>query len=185
MQSMQLYLIRHPLPEIAPGICYGQSDIAANDSHCRFVLPQLQSALPAGIPVFSSPLQRCARIASLLHPAPVLDARLMEMHFGKWEMQSWDAIDRAEIDAWAADVVGYAPGGGESVIAMAARVIHFLEDLTDNMSADVAIVAHAGSMRLMLAYEAGMQAGDLAARVAREKKHLQFGECIKLQIKLC
>jgi alpha-ribazole phosphatase len=182
---MQLYLIRHPQPDIAPGICYGQSDIAVNDQHCQSVLLQLRSALPADIPLFSSPLRRCATLANLLHPAPKFDARLMEMHFGQWEMQNWNAIERTEIDAWAADVVGYAPGGGETVIEMAARIIHFLSDLSEKGQGDAAIVAHAGSMRLILAYQLGMQAGDLADQVVKAKKNIQFGECIKLQIKLC
>ena len=43
------------------------------------------------------------------------DARLAELDFGHWEMQSWDGIPRAEVDAWAADVAHYRPGGGESV----------------------------------------------------------------------
>ena len=182
---MQLYLIRHPQPEIAPGICYGQSDIAVSDAQCQFVLRQLHNALPFDMPLFSSPLQRCATLANMLHPAPTFDARLMEMHFGKWEMQPWDAIARTEIDAWAADVAGYAPGGGETVIGMAVRVIQFLSDLVEKGQSDAAIVAHAGSMRLMLAYQLGMQPGDLAEKVVKEKKSIQFGECIQLPIKLC
>ncbi len=182
---MQLYLIRHPKPEIATGICYGQSDIDVSDLNCWLVYEQVQAALPAKVMMFSSPLQRCAKLAQLLHPIPNHDARLMEMHFGKWEMQNWDAIQRSEIDAWAADVVGYAPGGGETVTAMAARVIDFLHDLAKKNLHDVAIVAHAGSLDLIMAYKVGMQANELAQRVAREKKSIQFGECILHQIKLC
>lgn len=182
---MQLYLIRHPTPEIATGICYGQSDIAVSDVNCQFVLAQLQAALPAGIVTFSSPLQRCSKLAQLLNPSAILDARLMEMHFGKWEMQNWDVIARSEIDAWAADITGYAPESGETVIAMAARVIDFLHDLAEKNLHNAAIVAHAGSLRMMMAYEFGMTAHELAQRVAAEKKSIQFGECIVHQIKLC
>jgi alpha-ribazole phosphatase len=181
---MQLYLIRHPQPEIAPGICYGQADIDVGEVNCQSVFEQLQTVLPNEIAIFSSTLQRCTKLAQLLHPAPILDARLMEMHFGQWEMQSWDVIDRSEIDAWAEDVVGYAPGGGETVIAMAARVVKFLHDLAKRNLHDAAIVAHAGSLSLIMAYEAGMHANELAQRVAREKKAIQFGECISHQIKL-
>lgn len=153
--------------------------------NCQSVFEQLQTNLPVGIATFSSPLQRCAKLARLLQPMPIFDARLMEMHFGKWEMQSWDLIERNEIDAWAADVVGYAPEGGETVINMAARVIEFLQDLAEKKLEDVAIVAHAGSLRLALAYVPGMQALDLAERVVKEKRAIQFGECIVHQIKLC
>ena len=182
---MQLYLIRHPKPEIATGICYGQSDIDVSDLNCQLVFEQLKTALPADVRIFSSPLQRCAKLAQLLHRAPILDARLMEMHFGKWEMQSWDVIERKEIDAWAADVIAYQPEGGETVIDVAARVIDFLGDLSHKSLNDAAIVAHAGSIRMILAYQLGMQASDLAEEVAREKKSIQFGECIAHQIKLC
>ena len=182
---MQLYLIRHPKPEIATGICYGQSDIDVSDLNCRLVFEQLKTALPTDISMFSSPLQRCAKLARLLHRIPRLDARLMEMHFGKWEMQSWDVIDRSEIDAWAANVAGYQMVGGETVIDMAARVIDFLRDLSQKNLHAAAIVAHAGSIRMILAYQANMQARDLAEAVAREKKSIQFGECIAHQIKLC
>ncbi|MES2048564.1 MAG: histidine phosphatase family protein [Pseudomonadota bacterium] len=182
---MQLYLIRHPKPEIATGTCYGQADIAVNDVHCQSVFEQLQASLPADIAIFSSPLQRCKKLALLLNPESILDSRLMEMHFGKWEMQSWDVIPRSEIDAWAEDVLRYAPGGGETVIAMAARVIDFLHDLAEKKLPEAALVAHAGSLGLIVAYEAGMLASELAQRVAREKKPIQFGECILHQIKLC
>jgi alpha-ribazole phosphatase len=182
---MQLFLIRHPQPEIATGICYGQTDIAVSDANQQSVFAQLRMTLPADIAIFSSPLQRCAKLAQLLHPLPILDARLMEMHFGHWEMQSWDVIERSEIDAWAADVVAYAPGGGETVVAMAARVIDFLQNLAGKNLHDAAIVAHAGSLGLIMAYEAGMQANELAQRVAREKRPMQFGECLLHQIKLC
>ena len=181
---MHLYLIRHPKPEIATGICYGQSDIDVSDLNCQLVFEQLKTALPTDISMFSSPLQRCTKLAQLLHRVPTLDARLMEMHFGKWEMQSWDVIERKEIDAWAADVVGYLPEGGETVIDMAARVINFLRDLSQKNLNDAAIVAHAGSIRMILAYQAGMQASDLAKEVASEKKSIQFGECIVHQIDL-
>ena len=45
-----------------------------------------------------------------------LDARLVELDFGSWEMHHWDTIPRAQIDAWAADVALYRPGDGESVL---------------------------------------------------------------------
>ena len=182
---MQLYLIRHPKPEIVAGICYGQSDIDVSELNCQLVYEQVQTVLPAEVRIFSSPLQRCSKLSHLLHSTPILDARLMEMHFGKWELQNWDVIERSEIDDWAEDVVGYAPGGGETVTAMAARVIDFLHDLAEKSLHDAAIVAHAGSLGLIMAYEAGMHAHELAQRVARGKKSIQFGECILHKIKLC
>lgn len=178
---MLLHLMRHPRPEIASGVCYGQSDIVANHLHCRQVAQDLLTQLPVGLVIISSPLQRCRALANLLHPAAQFDVRLMEMHFGEWEMRSWDKIARFEIDAWAVDVAGYAPGNGESVTVMATRVISFLRDLSLRSEAELGIVAHAGTMRLMLAYQAGMTAQELAQAVALRRHDIGFGECICLQ----
>lgn len=175
---MQLYLIRHPQPEIASGICYGQSNIDVSDLNCQLISTQLKNAFPAEIELFSSPLRRCVKLAQLLHHSPNLDTRLMEMHFGKWEMQSWDEIARNEIDAWAADVIGYQPEGGEATVDVAARVIDFLGDLGRKNMNEATIVAHAGSIRMILAYQDKMQAHDLAEEVVRLKKTILFGECI-------
>ena len=101
---MILHLVRHPKPAIAPGICYGQLDISAEN--VAAVATCLRDELPPGLPVWSSPLQRCRELASLLHPMPKIDDRLAEMNFGDWEGRPWDSIPRAEIDAWAADVAG-------------------------------------------------------------------------------
>lgn len=181
---MQLYLIRHPQPEIAAGICYGQSDLAVSDAECRLVQTQLQNRLPRGVPLFSSPLQRCVKLARLLHATPLLDARLMELDFGAWEMQRWDAIARDEIDAWAADVTQYPVGGGESVLDMATRVIEFLHDLKKTLEPQAIIVAHAGSIRMLQAFRPGMQAIDLAREVAASDNKIAFGACMEWQIML-
>ena len=186
---MQLYLIRHPKPEIVSGICYGRSDILSSEVECELVLPALRAALPADIPVYSSPLQRCALLANHLHPAPVFDPRLMEMDFGDWELKSWDQIPRAEIDAWAADVSNYRPGGAENVIEMATRVIHFLQDVKNIMmnagQQHLAVVCHAGTMRLMLAYQPAIDPIALAKRVESYPQTIGFGECKQLQLGEC
>ncbi len=180
---MRLYLIRHPQPLVAPGICYGQSDIEVSPQQCAAVLQGLpaslrQSLANGTLPLYSSPLQRCARLAHRLHPSPVLDARLMELDFGAWEMQSWDTIPRPEIDAWAADVVGYAPGGGETALAMAERVLQFLRQLCAAKLPSAAVVAHAGSLRMLMAWQRNRQAGEVARMVAQHPQAIEFGQCI-------
>ncbi len=146
---MQLFLIRHPAPLVDTGICYGASDLAlAGDvaAAARRIRPQL----PPAVPVFSSPLQRCRRLAAVLHPAPVNDDRLREMHFGAWEMTPWQQIQRAALDGWAADPLGYAPPGGESVGALQARVGCFIEEILTQGMVQAALVTHAGVMKVLL-----------------------------------
>ena len=148
---MILHLIRHPAPLVEPGICYGRLDLAAEDAPA--VAAGLRVALPPGLPVWSSPLRRCRELADLLHPAPVLDARLVEMDFGDWEGCAWDSIPRAELDAWAADVAGYAPPGGESPLALQRRALDFVAGLT---VPEAVIVTHAGVIRTLLAHWQGL-----------------------------
>lgn len=144
---MILHLIRHPKPLIEPGICYGQLDIPAENPEP--LVAGLCQQLPPDIPVWTSPLLRCRTLAEALHPAPQCDERLMEMNFGEWEGRPWDEVPRAELDAWAADVMTYAPPGGESAQQVLARTLDFL---LENPSPEIAVVTHAGVIRLLLSF---------------------------------
>lgn len=144
---MRLHLIRHPKPIVDPGICYGRLDLAAEN--VAEVAARLRAELPPGLPVWSSPLRRCRELAEQLQAAPGIDARLAEMDFGAWEGRPWDAIPRGEIDAWAADVAGYAPPGGESPRQLQQRALAFVAELT---VPEAVIVTHAGVIRVLLAH---------------------------------
>lgn len=152
---MILHLIRHPRPLVAPGICYGALDVAAEDAAA--VAAVLRGELPPGLPLWSSPLRRCRELAEELHRQPVLDARLREMDFGAWEGRLWDDIPRAELDAWAADVAGYAPPGGESPLALQRRVLAFVATLP---VAEAVLVTHAGVIRSLVAHVSGRPIAD-------------------------
>ncbi len=159
---MPLYLIRHPQPDIDAGICYGRSDlgIVGDAAACAAKLAPL---LPPAAPLYVSPLRRCLALAQALHAAPVVDARLMEMDFGAWEMHRWDDIPRAEIDAWAADPLGYAPGGGESANALRRRVAALLDELPEV----AVLVAHNGVLRACVA--------ELTGAADWYKLHFDYG----------
>ena len=131
-----LWLQRHAQPLVAPGVCYGRTDMAADDKATAAAAQALQSAwaaeaLPAGT-VWHSPLQRCTQLAAALQTqAPAFQLRacndLAEMDFGAWEGQRWDGIAREEMQAWTADFMAYAPGGGESLATMMARITRALD----------------------------------------------------------
>jgi alpha-ribazole phosphatase len=57
-----------------------------------------------------------------------LDERIAELHFGRWEAQPWDAIDRVALDAWAADPAGFRMPDGERYLDLEARVAAALEE---------------------------------------------------------
>lgn len=152
---MILHLIRHPPPVVEPGICYGRLDVAAENAQA--VADRLLGELPPGLPVWSSPLRRCRMLAELLRPAPRIDDLLVEMDFGRWEGLRWDDVPRAELDAWAADVAGYAPPGGESPLMLQRRALAFVAGLA---VPEAVIVTHAGVIRTLLAHWRGLPPGE-------------------------
>ena len=80
-----------------------------------------------------------------------LEPRLQEMDFGRWEGLSWDAVPRAELDAWARQPADYAPGGGESLRDMDERVRDWAREAAA-AQADVLAITHGGVMRLLTAW---------------------------------
>ncbi len=178
---MRLYLVRHFAPTVAPGVCYGRTDLRVDPALQARALPALRARLPPDAPVFSSPLQRCAMLAaSLAGEAVRYDARLMELDFGSWEMQPWDAIARSDIDAWAANVSHYRPGGGDSVADMALRVSAFYDELLGLSLAHAIVVAHAGAMRLLAARSRGLAPEAMAHEAAQRPHAIGYGEIMVL-----
>lgn len=178
---MSLILVRHPQPLVASGICYGRTDLAVAPEEQAQVLASLTTTLPKTAALFSSPLRRCAGLAAHLPHRAILDARLVEMDFGAWEMQPWDDIPRADIDAWTADLIEYHPGGGESVLQMAARVQDFYADLQRQQGADTSIIiCHAGAIRLLCAFHAGLSLRDAALHAAQTPHKIAYGEAVIL-----
>jgi alpha-ribazole phosphatase len=144
----QLWLIRHALPLVAAGVCYGRLDVRADPAHTASAAAQLARALPQGLRVRCSTLQRCELLAldlSRLRPDLTLkmDTRLVECGFGAWEGQRWDALPRGELDAWAQHFAHYRPGHGESLSAMLRRVHQALNEVAQ----DEAWITHAGVAR--------------------------------------
>jgi len=179
---MELILVRHPQPEVAPGICYGRSDVPASPAAIAAVARDLKDAgLPGALPVHASPLRRCADLASQITASVTFDARLAEMDFGAWEMRPWDDIPRAEVDAWSADLLYYRPGGGENVMDVARRVAAFFADLRRVGHARALLVCHAGSMRLLAALHAGGSVEEAALRAASEAHRIDYGGIIVLK----
>ena len=153
---------------VEAGVCYGQSDVplaaaaAAGAASIAARLATLGACAPRRIE--TSPLTRCASVARVLGQmhgglAPREDAGLAEMDFGAWEMQRWDAIERAQIDAWAADFEHARAHGGESVAQFDARVGAWFDALDAfEMPAreGLWVVAHAGVMRAITARALGL-----------------------------
>jgi alpha-ribazole phosphatase len=153
---MVIYLVRHARPEGVEGMCYGRSDVRTNDEETGRVARSLRATLPAEVleaaPIHSSPLTRCSTLARELAPAraALLSPELLELDFGSWEGSAWSEVPRRELDAWARDPWGYAPGGGESAKAALLRFEVWKRRVSEEGQAAVIAVTHAGLIRLAL-----------------------------------
>jgi alpha-ribazole phosphatase len=163
---MNLYLVRHTTPDILPGICYGQSDIevaATFAQELEAVRSKLNSIEPAAI--YSSPLKRCSQLAAAIASVTGCevqhDPRLMELHFGDWELMAWNDIPRGLVDVWADDHVMQAPPSGESFHALSLRAKDFLQEVSANHAGqNLVILTHAGVIRTLLAHALNMALTD-------------------------
>ncbi|GAB0115489.1 histidine phosphatase family protein [Acidisoma sp. C75] len=124
--GLRFALLRHPPVAGGAGLCYGRQDLPLADA-ARDIPPLVAQLGPLrGARIITSPLGRCRRVAEALAAASaavVEDAPgLLELNFGAWEGRRWESIPQAEIAAWAADLWGFAPPGGEAGGVLAARV---------------------------------------------------------------
>jgi len=154
---MDLYLVRHPRVIGGDGRCYGRLDLplAAPPALAAARLRGLLSAERlARAAIFTSPSSRCRALAACLGEAAEIDGRLLEMHFGNWEGRLWDEIERAALDAWAANPLHFVPPGGESPLAVRQRALAWVDELLSTGEGDrpVVAVAHAGPIRMLLTH---------------------------------
>lgn len=184
----RLWLVRHAQPLVAPGICYGQLDVAARDTETRTAAQSLAAALPnTGVRVWHSPLQRCELLSTALQELrPDLvskpDPRLAELDFGCWEGQAWEAIGQTEVDAWTADFCHHAPGGGETLVAMLERVHQALAEVARPTDRDMVWITHAGVARCVQWLQAhGLQRQPTAAEWPREAPGFGAWQVVELQ----
>lgn len=181
LTQLELILVRHPRPVVAEGICYGRSDLPAEPDELARVHAALRDqGLPGGGAVFSSPLRRCADLARLLSVNVIFDANLAEMDFGSWEQRSWNDIPRAEVDAWAADLLHYRPGGGESVLDVARRVATALTRIREEGGERAVVICHAGTMRLFATLADGSPPEQAALAAASRAHRIGYGEVLRL-----
>ena len=150
---MLIHLIRHTTPEIEAGICYGQTDLdlAASFEQEKQVI--LNKTLKHYDAVYTSPLQRCSKLANFIKSEnKVTERRLMEYNFGDWELMPWNDFKSAKAKNWMDNFVHQAAPNGESLISMQNRVMFFFNELLKENYESVALVTHSGVQRLIHAH---------------------------------
>ena len=168
---------RHPRPRLAGRICYGRTDVPLAEPPEHGAAALIAAAGDPIERIVSSPATRAlsvARAVAAQTGAPLhTDNRLQEMDFGAWEGVPWSAVPRAELDAWAADTLGYHPGGGESVENVLTRIRRAWTGIAS--SADTTLlVTHAGPIRCLLHVALGVPITEAVAR------GIPFGAVVRL-----
>ncbi len=150
----KIYLIRHTTPEVQQGLMYGQTDL---DVAATFEeeFSQIQALLtePTQMPLYSSPLTRCRKLAEALEGQPLkFDERIKEMNFGDWEMKHWDELDPQLRKDWIKNIDKIAPPNGESNAQLRQRSINFWEELQAKQYPQVGMVTHFGVIQSVLSH---------------------------------
>ena len=169
---MKICFLRHgPTEWNALGRIQGHTDIPLSDAglaRMQTLAPPDPFGPPHPVRVFASPLIRARQTAEAVGwPAPVLDARLMEQHWGRWEGLSRDEItarDGEECFSAAGLKGAFTPPGGESTAALITRVAAFLTDVAKG-EGDALAIAHLGVLRAAYTLATGW---DMATPMPKE-----------------
>lgn len=145
---MTITFVRHTSVGVGPGVCYGHSDVPVAETftaEAKAVVDALGGRRFDA--VHTSPSTRCVRLAEACgHPDAMRDPRLMEMDFGRWEMQRWDDIRDPRLQLWYDDWINTPATGGESFLDHRRRVHSFMADVAASGARSVLVFAHGGTI---------------------------------------
>ncbi|MFC3683581.1 histidine phosphatase family protein [Hydrogenophaga luteola] len=152
---MKLWLLRHARVVLPQGLCYGASDVPADEALTVEAAQAIAPLLPKGLPVRVSDLRRAQQLHQTLRGlrpdlgTAATDPRIREMDFGSWEQTAWDAVPRAAFDTWMADFAQHRFGGAESVHELMTRVADALDDTRAAVgpNGEALWITHAGVIR--------------------------------------
>ncbi len=187
-----IYLLRHTTPDIDLDVCYGQMNVnvkAENfKSESKRIFDLLRAFPSINSPrIYSSPLKRCKVLANALpfDKEVLVDDRLIELDFGKWEGVPWKEIPKTELDIWMEAFPEMQAPGGESYRQMQERVLRFWREVLDGGEDAYIVVAHGGSLRTLIShilemplkrmFSLNMDFGSVSAiTVGKNKTRLHF-----------
>ena len=153
----RVLLIRHAETEMTGRFCgHSDPDLNAQGQAQLAGLAQVLSTETIGA-VYSSDLRRAQStalaIAAGRKVSLTLCPALREIHFGKWEGLTWGQIEQTDPEYAQRWVDGYpyvtAPAG-ESFQEFEGRVLKEVRPLIDRDGESIAVVTHAGVLRVVL-----------------------------------
>ena len=166
MTMATLILVRHGETDWnRDGRWQGHADAPLNDrgrAQARTLADELAGENVAA--VYSSDLSRAretaAIIAQPLERDVFVDARLREVHVGRWSGLTLPEIEGRypdEVARWRAGAPDHAFGDGETYAAMGERVVAAVEEIAARHAGEqVVVVLHGGPIRSVLAHAEGI-----------------------------
>ena len=156
----RVFLVRHGATVLtAEDRFAGSTDVPLSDAGREQARRLAIRLRPQGITaVYSSPLGRTMETAQILAEALSLDvqvcAALREISHGHWEQMTRAEVAEKfpeEAANWEKDPFTFAPSGGESGLAVAARALPALLDIVRSHSGQkVLVISHKATIRLLI-----------------------------------
>lgn len=153
----RVLFIRHAETEMAGRYCgHSDPDLSAQGRTQVVRLSQLlaEEALDT---VYSSDLRRAARTAEAIAAGrnipQVLRPALREIHFGDWEGLTWEEVEQSDPEyaqKWVKSYPNLPAPSGESFEDFERRVLAEVNHLMDASPGAIAVVTHAGVLRVVL-----------------------------------
>lgn len=160
--SAMIYLMRHGSIVGHDVMRFvGQSEVELDDAGLAMAERRRESLSAVEFSrVLSSELSRTRRTAEIVSGVqPEIVAELNEISLGQWQGRTVESIRQTEPDVYAArgrDIAGFRPPGGESFRDLADRAWPAFENIMQNASTNVLVVAHGGVNRVLLCMLLGM-----------------------------
>ncbi len=183
--SLRIYLFRHGETANAGQVCFNghfDVDLSERGKEQFHLISQSLKGHPLNF-VYSSDLKRtalCAEIIAKPHGLkPIAYPELRELSFGEWEGLSVKEVNEKypdQLDERLKDIEGFKVKGGETFHQLQDRVIPKFEEIVSRHSEGaLAIVAHGGVNRIILAHLLGIPMQNIF-RIQQE-----YGACNILQ----
>ena len=160
MTVTRLFLVRHGATAATEEGRFAGATSAELSAEGRWQAARLgerlsQQSLAA---VYSSPLSRAVETARIIaghcRLEPITRDGLREIGHGHWEGMKRDDVERQfglEYVTWEADPFTFAPAGGESGVAVLARALPVIREIVaTHPGAQVLVVSHKATLRLVL-----------------------------------
>ncbi|MGF1638333.1 MAG: alpha-ribazole phosphatase family protein [Cyclobacteriaceae bacterium] len=152
---MEILLLRHTRVDFPKNVLYGQLDVPLLGTwQVEFDEIAKKCGDLKGVPVYTSPLSRCKKLADYLNESSEMhtEDRIMELSYGEWEGKHLRDLPQDKLIHWKSNFVDNACPGGETFKQLRDRGLAFIEDILNKPTGKALVVTHSGVIRALLVH---------------------------------